>query len=50
MVDEIVIKKVGRPQVSAATTCIVQHSQFCSLASLPEKKPTDKPAARLRWD
>ncbi|HEX7006422.1 MAG TPA: hypothetical protein VF274_04745 [Alphaproteobacteria bacterium] len=49
-VDEIIIKKVGRPQISAATQCIVQHSQYCSLEGAPERGPNDKPPARLRWD
>ena len=49
-VDEIIIKKVGRPQISASTVCIVQHSQYCSLAGAPEKKQGDKDPARLRWD
>ena len=49
-VDEIIIKEVGRPQASAATTCIVQYSQYCSLKGAPATHPDDKPPARLRWD
>jgi hypothetical protein len=50
-VDEIIIKKVGRPQVSQETNCVVQYKQFCSLAALPPApaQPTDKKPQRLRW-
>ena len=51
-VDEIIIKKVGRPQESQATNCIVQYKQFCSLSTLPPvapAKPSDKKPERLRW-
>ena len=50
MVDEIIIKKVGRPQASQQTVCVVQYEQFCSLAALPPAKPSDKKPQRLRWD
>ncbi|MGE5146832.1 MAG: hypothetical protein ACM3N5_08790 [Candidatus Eiseniibacteriota bacterium] len=51
-VDEIIIKKVGRPQSSQDTACVVQYEQFCSLASLPPApaQPADKKKQRLRWD
>ena len=51
-VDEIIIKKVGRPQASQKTACVVQYEQFCSLAALPPApaQPSDKKPQRLRWD
>jgi hypothetical protein len=48
-VNDLVIKKVGRPQVSMATTCVVQYGKFCSLKDLPKGQPTDAKPERLRW-
>ena len=48
-VDEIIIKKVGRPQQSAATACVVQYKEFCTLTGLAAHKTDVKPE-RLRWD
>lgn len=47
-VSDMIIKKVGRPQVSTATACVVQYSKFCPLAGLPKAQPNAKPE-RLRW-
>jgi hypothetical protein len=47
-VSDLIIKKVGRPQVSMATACVVQYGKFCSLAGLPKAQPDAKPE-RLRW-
>jgi len=48
-VDDMIIKKVGRPQSSIATNCVVQYAKFCSLASVPPAQPTDRKPERLRW-
>lgn len=50
-VDEVIIKKVGRPQDSQQTNCVVQYKQFCSLKALPPApaQPSDKKPQRLRW-
>jgi hypothetical protein len=47
-VNDIIIKKVGRPQTSMATTCVVQDAKFCPLKGLPKAQPDAKPE-RLRW-
>jgi hypothetical protein len=47
-VNDLIIKKVGRPQTAMATTCVVQYATFCPLKGLPKAQPNAKPE-RLRW-